>query len=115
MNKRNAFFVLLLLILFGMTFGILEITETTNILDDYYEQNDRILLVDDNAPTNQNHNQICLDNEGGVISTWVDNRSGNYDIYAQRINKRGQKLWGDEGIPVCDDIYEQSYPTIIAD
>jgi hypothetical protein len=36
-----------------------------------------------------------------VIVAWVDLRSGNGDVYAQRLNAAGQPLWGSDGDPVC--------------
>jgi hypothetical protein len=35
---------------------------------------------------------ICSDGEGGVLVGWSDYRNGNYDIYAQRMERNG--YWG---------------------
>ena len=38
---------------------------------------------------NQYHINILPDGAGGAILTWMDNRSANFDIYAQRIRESG--------------------------
>ena len=51
--------------------------------------------------------EICTDGAGGAIVSWNDDRNGNYDIYAQRIDGSGILQWQDGsnpktyGIPVC--------------
>jgi len=37
---------------------------------------------------------------GGAIITWEDNRSGNYDIYAQRVNGSGAAQWPSDGMVI---------------
>lgn len=44
--------------------------------------------------------KIILDGSGGIIISWEDDRSGNYDIYAQRIDAGGNPLWTANGVPV---------------
>ena len=41
--------------------------------------------------------QICSDKAGGAIITWSDLRSGNWDIYAQRIDLNGNRMWDENG------------------
>ncbi|MDP8239322.1 MAG: T9SS type A sorting domain-containing protein [Candidatus Hatepunaea meridiana] len=59
---------------------------------------------------------IFQDGEGGVFITWVDGRnggySGEYDIYAQRLNTDGEPLWGENGIPVSTADGKQDTPLI---
>ncbi len=45
--------------------------------------------------------QIVSDGAGGAIITWYDKRSGNYDIYAQRIDASGAVQWTADGVPIC--------------
>ena len=55
----------------------------------------------------QKDTHIVKDGAGGAIIVWMDNRSGNYDIYAQRIDADGNIKWTENGIPVCINSYEK--------
>jgi hypothetical protein len=56
------------------------------------------------------------DGSGGAIVVWQDFRAGNYDIYAQRVDGLGNKLWLPlAGVPVCVAANDQINPAIIAD
>ncbi len=43
---------------------------------------------------------IAETSDGGCYVTWFDNRSGNYDIYMQRLNSAGEIQWAENGISV---------------
>jgi hypothetical protein len=63
---------------------------------------------------------ITSDGSGGAIITWWDNRNGNYDIFAQKINTSGTLQWPTgtpttEGIGVCTLPLDQEYPSITSD
>lgn len=46
------------------------------------------------AINNQFSTQICSDEAGGAIITWFDKRNGTFfDIYAERIDSNGNRLW----------------------
>ena len=45
--------------------------------------------------------QVTSDGSGGAIVTWQDNRSGDYNIYAQRVDSGGNAKWAANGIAVC--------------
>ncbi len=68
-----------------------------------------------NAGANQNYPVIVPDNAGGAIVTWEDVRSGNYDIYGQRINAAGAVQWPGNGVGLSVDGTNQRYPVITAD
>ena len=51
----------------------------------------------------------CSDGVGGAIFAWVDNRSGDKDIYAQRIDVDGNTLWDPNGVPVCTQPQDQQF------
>ncbi|MHA1280529.1 MAG: hypothetical protein ACTSQ8_25510 [Candidatus Helarchaeota archaeon] len=55
---------------------------------------------------------ICADGAGGVIIVWQDNRETNYNIYAQRIDASGTKLWGFNGTVVCNETEFQVVPRV---
>jgi len=58
---------------------------------------------------------IVSDGTGGAIVTWYDNRSGNNDIYAQRINASGVVQWTTNGVALCTAPEDQFTPTIASD
>ncbi len=58
---------------------------------------------------------ITSDGTGGAIVTWNDNRSGNFDIYAQRINASGLVVWTTDGVALCTASMDQNYPQITSD
>jgi len=51
------------------------------------------------GPATQDWPVMASDEQGGAIIAWEQPAAS--DIYAQRINSEGQKLWGDEGVLVC--------------
>lgn len=53
--------------------------------------------------------------DGSSIITWEDNRDGNFDIYAQKIDSSGNVLWTTDGIAVCNKTTKQINPKIISD
>ena len=44
--------------------------------------------------------EIIADGSGGAIFSWNDHRSGDRDIYAQRVDSSGNVLWAPNGVPV---------------
>ncbi len=52
---------------------------------------------------------------GSAIITWEDNRNGNYDIYAQKVDSAGNVLWATNGVAVCAKTTNQKSPKIISD
>jgi hypothetical protein len=58
---------------------------------------------------------IVSDGAGGAIVTWQDYRSGNYDIYTQRVNAAGVVQWTPNGVVLCAAANTQQYPTIVLD
>ena len=53
--------------------------------------------------------------DGSAIITWEDNRAGNYDIYAQKIDSSGNVLWATDGVGVCTKTTNQKNPKITSD
>jgi hypothetical protein len=68
-------------------------------------------------PAGQDVFEIVADGYGGVVIVWEDFRFGkeNSKIYAQRINLRGEPLWGKEGMRMCSHPGPQRRPRITAD
>ena len=70
----------------------------------------------------QSDHQIISDGNGGAIIVWSDSRNGNSDIYAQRIDSQGNRLWenvagsGDyNGTSVSITAFAKNTPQITSD
>ena len=59
--------------------------------------------------------RIAPDTAGGAIVAWVDDRNGNRDIFAQRIDAAGALRWHTGGVALCTAAGDQWAPEIIAD
>src|ERR1043166_4265878 len=46
---------------------------------------------------------MVSDGAGGAIVTWSDGRSGNGDIYAQRVSAAGVPQWTADGVAMVSD------------
>jgi len=64
---------------------------------------------------NQGYPAIVSDGSGGAVITWMDYRSGSYDIMAQKLNGSGVQQWGSSGVIVCSAAGDQYYPTLVTD
>lgn len=66
------------------------------------------------APDNQEKPVIAATDKGAIIA-WQDSRSGNVDIYAQKIDLNGKPLWGSDGVAVVTAPYAQEDPQLAVD
>jgi hypothetical protein len=61
----------------------------------------------------------CTDGSGGFIAAWRDNRSGDYDVYVQRVDGSGTSQWTAGGVRLFTDPggnpQDQLDPAIVAD
>ena len=55
----------------------------------------------------QRNQKITSDGAGGAIIAWQDDRNGDYDVYAQRINASGAAQWTANGVFLCVVPWEQ--------
>lgn len=58
------------------------------------------------------------DGVGGAVVAWWDTRnagSTGYDLYSQRVNAAGDRLWPLEGVPLCTSPGDQSSPACAPD
>ena len=67
------------------------------------------------AETAQHFPVLTTDGNDGVIVAWRDARNGNYDIFAQNVNSKGEMVWAPDGIAVCDHTAFQGAPVIVSD
>ncbi|MBT3233088.1 MAG: T9SS type A sorting domain-containing protein [Calditrichaeota bacterium] len=82
------------------------------------EQGEAVIIMQ----SNQSGPRLYPDGEGGAFFVWEDERFGGFpeiDIWIQRLNVEGQRMWADEGVPVVgatgegvDGLYTQSGPLI---
>jgi hypothetical protein len=63
----------------------------------------------------QKNSSIADVGNGSAIITWQDDRLGNDDIYAQKIDSSGNVQWTANGIAVCSKTTKQKSPKIVGD
>jgi hypothetical protein len=85
---------------------------TSSSISAMWMENGIGLKVGDN---DQNNPAVLADGAGGVFMVWEEFLIGSHDIYAQRLDAFGNKLWGETGIPVCADAFEQFGPVFVHD
>lgn len=68
------------------------------------------------AGGNQQQPKICSDGDNGAIIVWQDYRSAQrYDVYAQRIDKNGNRVWQENGILISNGTHKAINPIICSD
>ena len=72
-------------------------------------------VVGISASGTQENVSAIPDGTHGVILCWEDSRSGNRDIYAQRLNGSGARQWTPLGVAVCTAANDQSVARIASD
>ena len=58
---------------------------------------------------------LATDSTGGVIVAWWDISTPDWNVFAQRIDATGERVWADGGVPVCIASGNQGGPFVIAD
>jgi FlgD Ig-like domain len=58
---------------------------------------------------------LAADGVGGAIISWEDDRSGDRNIYAQRVGPTGAIQWTPDGVSVCTASLPQIWPRIVSD
>jgi hypothetical protein len=69
-------------------------------------------------PGSQSHVRMIPDGVGGAIITWQDEGNGpvdTVDVFAQRVDKNGNPIWGSCGVRVCGGARMQRFPAIASD
>ena len=54
-------------------------------------------------------------NDGEMIFAWSDTRQGVRDIYAQKVDENGNKIWSENGVTVVETAGRQEDPILITD
>ncbi len=68
-----------------------------------------------NLPNSQRESNILGDGAGGAMVFWDDYRSGQGDLYAQRLNASGVSQWAANGIVLCSAPDFQGQPYSVSD
>ncbi|MDH4036170.1 MAG: T9SS type A sorting domain-containing protein [Candidatus Krumholzibacteria bacterium] len=50
----------------------------------------------------------------GWVVAWQDMRSGNWDVYAQRIGADGRQVWAPDGVPMLATTYPEQSVAVVA-
>ena len=67
------------------------------------------------AAGDQQYPVIVPDQKGGGIIIWQDYRAGNWDLYAQRVDSSGNRLWVSNGVAIATGTQDQRAPKAISD
>jgi hypothetical protein len=67
------------------------------------------------APGDQANPKAVPDGQGGAIIVWEDGASGLRDIYAQRVDSTGARLWDTLGVPVIRSTGDQTGIQAVSD
>ncbi|MDE0186485.1 MAG: hypothetical protein OXP71_13695 [Candidatus Poribacteria bacterium] len=81
--------------------------------------NGKSVWTQNGVPVNRSegHQYDCVltaDGSGGAIFAWW-NLTPDWNVFAQRLNAKGETVWDAEGIPVCVAPGNQGAPLIVAD
>lgn len=63
----------------------------------------------------QRYPVVVSDGASGAVIAWTDERFGNSDILAQRMDSSGNPLFTIDGTAICLQLDEQKFPAIAAD
>jgi hypothetical protein len=58
---------------------------------------------------------VVTDGAGGAIVAWIDSRNGTNDLFVQRIDATGARIWDAAGVPLCVEAGEQAFPGLVPD
>ena len=64
---------------------------------------------------NQDDPKAIADGEDGVIVVWEDWRNNRQDLFAQRLNGKGETIWSKDGVAVYDGEGDQYDPSLTTD
>ncbi|MFC1767332.1 hypothetical protein ACFLZ2_02110 [Candidatus Margulisiibacteriota bacterium] len=71
-----------------------------------------IAINDSQGKSIRQNAKITSCNDNTFVIVWEDTRNGYLDIYAQKMDRYGNILWGNDGIPVCTAQKNQSFPEV---
>lgn len=59
--------------------------------------------------------RLVSDGAGGAFIAWMEQRAGDFDLYAQRLDANGNLLWPAAGVPVCTAVGSQAIREVLSD
>ena len=65
--------------------------------------------------TPQQNPKMVKTSDGNYLAIWEDSRFGFANLYAQKFDSRGNKLWDANGIVVCNNAANQTSAQLVAD
>jgi len=68
-----------------------------------------------NISGTQDDVSIAADGSGGVLVAWEDDRNGTDEVYAQRLDSSGTRLWESTGVLLCASVSIERNPQIAPD
>ncbi len=63
----------------------------------------------------QGYPELAGDGAGGAVLAWCDERSGNCEVFAQKITSSGESVWMTGGVVVCKARGGRTAPAIVSD
>src|SRR5882757_5144114 len=81
-------------------------------LDNSNKFNDSLHMPVCMATDNQQRTIVVKSEDGGYFLVWEDGRNGSAnrtDIYAQKFDKDGRRLWAVDGVPVAMSANEEFF------
>jgi hypothetical protein len=109
----KRFLVVLLLAMFFSPAFSQEINDAASSGSAMWQKNGIVVSDSQGRSIRQNGRIACLNNTSFIV-VWEDQRNGYSDIYAQRIDVSGAKLWGEGGIAVCKATKNQTFPQVVS-
>ena len=59
------------------------------------------------------HLNLAIDDENNAIITFVDQRSGTWQVYAYKVSPNGQMLWGENGLSISNSSSDNISPRLV--
>src|SRR5882757_11282684 len=80
-------------------------------LDNSNKFNDSLHMPVCTAANNQERTIVVKSEDGGYFLVWEDQRTNanRTDIYAQKFDKDGKRLWAVDGVPVASSANEEFF------
>jgi hypothetical protein len=108
------FIAVLLLILFSSTAFAQEKNTNGKYPERSLWEKNGIIVNDSQGRSIKQNSKVATLSDGTAVIVWEDERNGFSDIYAQKLDSSGMRLWGEKGVPVCKAPRIQTFPQVIA-